>query len=156
MPRYWFTTHWPKFEGGRDTLHVYVKDTSFAPNLATGDRVLIYEFLGGPSLLLLNGRVIRREPGKGGIVCDALIVSGFEERPAADAIERYTNGKTANWRYIARTDDRRPCFVAREKVNELLGYEPGYTLYGFNAGRGIIELKAEQYKALVAASGGLT
>lgn len=150
MPRYWFTTHWPRFKGGRDTLHIYLREEhrDAAPGLAPGDRVLVYEFKSGPSLLLDGGTRIHREVGKGGIICDARIVAPLQPRSSNEAQEIYVDGKKVNWSWIAETADRTMGYLPRGVVNELLGYAAGNYFYGFNGGRGIKELEPEVYARL--------
>src|SRR5581483_12036752 len=96
--RYWFTTHWPRIKGGRDTLHIYLREEykDAAPGLAPGDRVLIYEFRDGPRLQTPSG-VIRREPGAGGVICEAKVATALKPRPSNQSHETYVGGRIANW-----------------------------------------------------------
>jgi hypothetical protein len=132
-------------------LHVYLKDASFAPGLAKGDSVFIYEYVTGPGIVRDSGVIERRKRGKGGVICHATVITDLEPRSPHESFERYTNGKQANWRWIARTGERAGGFVPRETVNRLMGYEPGYKLFGFNAGRGIVSLEQDEYDKLKSA-----
>lgn len=45
LPRYWFTTHYPRLPDGRDTLHIYLqeKHRKAGDGIAIGDRVFVYK-----------------------------------------------------------------------------------------------------------------
>jgi hypothetical protein len=150
MTRYWLTTHWPPLPDGRDILNVYLQEhhRNAVAGMAPGDRLLIYEYLSGPDLLKPDGTIVRRKAGRGGIICDARISTGLKPRSPEDAPEEYTDGRKANWAWIAETDDRKFGFLERQRTNAVLGYDEGYKLYGFNRGRGIIQLTPDEYAGL--------
>lgn len=151
MPRYWITTQWPRYPGGPEPFDLFLKDKSFAPGLAAGDAVFVYEFATGPAVVLPSGAHSRRDKGRGGVVCRATLTADLQARNPAEAVEQYTNGTTANWRWIARTGARQGGFVDRKVVNSILGYKPTYSYRGFNAGKGIKELQPGEFEQLSAA-----
>ena len=150
--RYWFMTHYPPVPGQRDILNVYLQDKhrDAAKDMAPGDRIFIYEFLGGQDLVR-EGKIIRRETGHGAIVCEAAIGTKLCPRDPDDAIEIYTNGKKANWAWIAATTNRTMGNLGRKQINAIFGYGPGNYFFGFNRGRGIKELDADVYQELLSA-----
>lgn len=152
MAKYWITTHWPPLPDGRDIMNVYIQDKhrDAVAGMAAGDRVLIYEFQSGPNLLKRDGTVVRRNGGRAGIICEAEVATDLVPRPAAETYEQYTDGRAANWAWMATTKNRTLGFLDRSRVNAILGYDLQHRFYGFNGGRGIKELTPEDYAKLKA------
>ena len=44
-----------------------------SPGLSKGDTVFIYEFESGPALIRDSGEIVKREPGRGGVICEATV-----------------------------------------------------------------------------------
>ena len=151
MPRYWLTTHWPPHKPiPNDTFNVHIRDKykDDLRDLQKGDKVLFYEFKSGPNMTDEHGVVIkRRQTGREGIVCEAEIATDVHPRP--NYVPEHFEGKgERNFCWQALTENRTFGFVTKPDVAKTLGYEPGYTFQGFNGGRGIKQISAEQYAEL--------
>ena len=69
--------------------------------------------------------------------------------PRPDYLPEHYEGKgKRNFCWLAETGSRAFGFIPKATVNETLGYKPRYTLQGFNGGRGIKQISAEQYAKL--------
>jgi len=147
MPQYWLTTHWPPVrsspqDNDRLNVHIQHKFKDYLSSMQPGDRVLFYETATGPPKLI-NGKLEKRENGRKAIVCDARVATPLELRPEYEPEE--FNGRILDFRWQARTDDRRDLLIPRAAVIEWLGYGKGYTFQGFNAGRGILRIDETKY-----------
>ena len=151
MPRYWLTTHWPPQNANpHDTFNIHIQDKfkDDLTELRKGDKVLFYEFKSGPNVTNERGEVIhRRQQGREGIVCEAELITDLHLRP--NYVPEHFEGKgERNFCWLAETGHHAFGFIPKATVNETLGYKPRYTLQGFNGGRGIKQISAEQYTAL--------
>jgi len=150
--RYWFTAHYPPIKARQDTLNIYVQDKylSTVRDLRQGDKVFVYEFKHGPGIRELKGGVeviLRHEPGAQGVICEADVLSELQSRQGY-VPEQFIGKGLRNFKWQALTGERHLGLIPRQRVNELLGYKPGYSFFGFNGGRGIKEISREQYAAL--------
>jgi hypothetical protein len=154
MPRYWLTAHWPPLVSNpNDTLHIYIQDQfkQVVETMRPGDRVLIYETASGPpARRRVEGilTVVERHVGAQAIICDARVASELHERPGYSPDEFDGKG-TMNFKWQATTDDRKALSVPLAAVNGVFGWGMGHNFQGFNHGRGIREITAAEYTAII-------
>ncbi len=155
---YWITVHWPHRLGDDETEHsgVYIPDgREYAvAELKEGDYVLIYESLNGRNEIerYADGttEIYKHQSGKQGIVAIVKTTSKVKENQNSEESE-YTDGTTIWWRWYAETESiRQSGFVAREDVNNVLGYAHNFSFRGFgDAHSGVKKITEEEFNELV-------
>jgi hypothetical protein len=146
---YWLTTHWPPLTDRPVVEHFFLQDIHKAGcRIKVGDRLLIYQFKHGPTLVE-DGKRIARTTGAEGVVIAAEVVGPLREVPPSVARQKYVGREPANWKWKAETKTTVEGYVRREAVNKELGYEAGNIFRGFNRGKGYKEIERGQYERLV-------
>jgi hypothetical protein len=156
---HWLTTHWPPRTDAPDNLAsgVWLADgrESAGKDVSAGDLVLVYQARRGRTRIVRDiagqEKRIPRLEGKEGIVAIAQVSAPFVDCEDSEA-EDYVDGSRIWWRWYAAVNLlSRSGFVARIRVNKVLGYKPAYNYRGFGtAHSGLAPLTQQQYKSLTA------
>ena len=156
--RYWVTTHWPRDEGDDSPQEgVYLKDEDreAGQDLGIGDRVVIYESKSGKRRMRTEpgtaGKIaVRCRAGAGAVVVIVEVIGDLGTNPRATPTE-YDNGKVRFWRWYAPTKVvNKSGFVTRQRLTELLGYEPGFPYRGLGTKHsGLKQIDKDTYEAIV-------
>lgn len=156
----WVTTHWPPTEDNPDEIAdgVWVPDGREAAgkDVRKGDMVVVYQ--------TQTGRTeVRRQPGgkelfvknmkgKGGVIAIAEAQGSLFALEGSTPTE-YTDGSVIWWRwYTPLKLISRSGFVSRQRLNEILGYSPDYSLHGFgDAKSGLKKISQEKFDQVLRA-----
>lgn len=134
----WITTHWPPLDGqGAHHAAIWVPDGREAAGapLAKGDLVFVYESRTGRSELRVapdgTEHAVHRGTGAEGIVALARVDRQLEA-DGGDDTTHYVDGTEIWWRWHApMTPIRTDGFVSRDRLTQILGYSPKYSMRGF-------------------------
>jgi len=141
----WLTTHYPHPDPDEYPWHIYLqqKYSSVTEEIAEGDQVFFYEYKNYKALK--SGKT--HPQGREGIVRVAYVSGPAYFR---DVVIEYADGNVVPWSRGVPTDNEdTDGFVGREDVLEVLGYQSGGYLRGFNAGKGIKQLTNSQADRLM-------
>ncbi len=157
---WWVTTHWPPREDNPDETAdgLWVPDEREAAgaDVRKGDMVVVYQ--------AKTGRTeVRRQPdgtkllvknlkGKEGVIA-ITEAEGSLYALEGSAREEYTDGSKIWWRwYTPLRLLTRSGFVSRQRLNEILGYAPNYSLHGFgDAKSGLKKISQEKFDQILEA-----
>lgn len=156
--RYWITTHWAPEEDDDSAIPrgIWVPDgrEKAGTELRKGDRLLIYQASGGPTVLREGDdgedERIGRQRGRGGIVLIAQSLDKLRPNGAGEPT-RYVGRKPIWWRWHADTEPiSRNGFVSVDELKKVLDFSPGYRMRGFgDYNSGLKEITEGQYNELV-------
>jgi hypothetical protein len=152
MPKYWLTTQWPPLRSERPwPVGVFLRkhDRHCGRDLSTGDRVLVYEFRGGPSLLTPHGEKLARCRGSCAVVALATVASKPDRVRVKS--EQYLRREPIVWIEIAKLRIRRTPVspVSREDLVRVMGWSPRYNLRGMGPrSSGLKQLTSEQFREI--------
>jgi hypothetical protein len=157
--RYWLTTHWPRFKDQPDSIPdgIYLADgrQSAGDDVASGDRVLIYQFKSGRSVLTIdtrgNERSRTRRRGAGGVIVVAEVTTRVEADPLSRP-ESYSDGTTIHWKWKAETRVLlRNGFVSKADINRIV-FSENHPIRAIGKQKsGLKELSRDEFEAIVSA-----
>jgi len=144
--KYWVTTHYPAFVGIRVRQGVYLRNQhkKVAEPLRVGDHVIVYETKKNPPYTNEQGKVFRRVPGRGRVVCYGTVSKALHE------FDEYPDSKK-QWNLFAPiqviSDEG---FLSRQELAFYLGFSERYDLRGLgDKHSGLKEISQEQYENIV-------
>lgn len=149
--KYWITTQWPQYEVRNVDdfdIELQEKHEDTRRELQKGDLIFIYELKTG----YVEKGCGKRETGRCGIIALVQANENFEENPKRELRTFYDGKKEIKmrWKWLAKAKTvSKNGFVPREKLNEILGYKPKYTLRGFGKGSGLQIITKEQFCRLL-------
>jgi len=135
--KYWITTQWPPYEGEdiEFAIELQYEDIVAGQDLKPDDLILIYQLKTGR---VEKGKGLKRMVGDCGIIALVKAIDRFRKNPDGHC-KTFSDGQEDTkmyWKWIATTKTvSTDGYVSREKVNEILGYSPKYTLRGFGQNR---------------------
>jgi hypothetical protein len=142
------TTHWANLKVRPHKPTIYVADGhKSAYAMRPGDRVLIYEFKGGPTVIdSATGDRLFRSVGAEAVVAAIEIVGPLHERSKAESLQAYVGRPPIDWKWEAMTRVIATGKVSRAVVNKELGYKPAYNFHGYGPkGCGFNEIKGDVF-----------
>jgi hypothetical protein len=156
--KYWLTTHWPpRTDDPNPSQHygVWLQEDKLhvAGEMDAGDLVLIYESGSGNAVkeTYADGstKVIRRHPGKQGVVTLAKILDR-PSQPENSRPEQYADGSHKWWKYMAPTQPLNSAgFIGRAELAEMLGYSPNNVFRGYGTDHsGLAEISRDLFERL--------
>lgn len=157
---WWVATHWPPREDNPDVIAdgLWLPDGREAAggDVRKGDMVVVYQ--------AQTGRTeVRRQPDGKELLVKNLkgkqgVIAITEAQGSLYALEgstptEYTDGSRIWWRwYTPLRLVSRSGFVSRQKLNEILGYAPNYSLRGFgDANSGLKKISLEKFDQILRA-----